>query len=131
MLSEQEITNNLKRKIIAYWIITILISLVFINGGINDVLKQEPFYGLLLKLGYPGYTSINLGIWKILGVISLLIPGFKLLKEWTYAGYFFLLTGAIFSHLQIHDNVVFQIILIVMLTLSWYLRPDNRKIILN
>ena len=59
------------------------------------------------------------------------MPGFKLLKEWTYADYFFLLTGAIISHLQIGDNVVFQIILIVMLTLSWYLRPDNRKILLN
>lgn len=46
MLSEQEITSNSKRKIIAYWIITILIALVFINGGINDILKQEPYYGL-------------------------------------------------------------------------------------
>lgn len=131
MSSEREITSNSKRKTIAYWFITILISLVFTNGCINDLLKQDPYYGLLLKLGYPGYTSVILGTWKILGVISLLIPGFKLLKEWTYAGYFFLLTGAIISHLQIGDNVVFQIILIVLLILSWYLRPDNRKIILT
>lgn len=66
MSSEREITSNSKRKTIAYWFITILISLVFTNGGINDLLKQDPYYGLLLKLGYPGYTSVILGTWKIL-----------------------------------------------------------------
>jgi len=121
-------SSNSKGRLIAYWIVTGLISLVFLNGGINDILKQEPYYGLLLKMGYPGYVSVILGIWKTLGVIALLIPGFKLLKEWTYAGYFFLLSGAVVSHLQIGDNIIFQIIILLFLLLSWYLRPENRKL---
>jgi hypothetical protein len=121
-------SGNSKGRLIAYWVITGLISLVFLNGGINDFLKQEPYYGLLLKMGYPGYFSVILGIWKTIGVIALLIPGFKLLKEWTYAGYFFLLSGAIISHLQIGDNVIFQIIILILIILSWYLRPENRKL---
>jgi hypothetical protein len=128
MKTLSKLSGNSKGGLIAYWIITGLISLVFLNGGINDLLKREPYYGLLLKMGYPGYFSIILGIWKTIGVIALLIPGFKLLKEWTYAGYFFLLSGAIISHLQIGDNIIFQIIILILLGLSWYLRPENRRL---
>lgn len=124
-------SSNSKAQLIAYWIITVLISLVFLNGGINDILKQEPFYDLLIKLGYPGYFSVILGIWKTIGVIALLIPGFKLLKEWAYAGYFFLLSGAIISHLQIGDNIIFQTIILILLILSWHLRPESRKLSLE
>lgn len=124
-------SSNSKAQLIAYWIITVFISLVFLNGGINDILKQEPFYDLLIKLGYPGYFSVILGIWKTIGVIALLIPGFKLLKEWAYAGYFFLLSGAIISHLQIGDNIIFQTIILILLILSWHLRPESRKLSLE
>jgi|ERR1700757_2557683 len=118
-----------KRNKIIYWIITGLISLVFLSGGVNDFLKREPYYGLLLHLGYPGYVSIILGIWKTLGVVALLIPGFILLKEWAYAGFFFLITGAIISHVVSGDNVVFQVIILILLVLSWWFRPADRKII--
>src|SRR2546429_456456 len=37
-------------------------------------------------------------IWKIFGVVALLAPKFPLLKEWAYAGFFFAMSGAIFSH---------------------------------
>ncbi|WP_255607552.1 DoxX family protein [Pedobacter polysacchareus] len=38
-----------------------------------------------VQLGYPLYFLTLLGIWKILGVITVLIPKFPLLKEWAYA----------------------------------------------
>jgi hypothetical protein len=122
-------SGNSKARLIAYWIITGILSLVFLNGGINDFLKQDPYYGLLLKMGYPGYFSVILGVWKTLGIIAILIPGFKLLKEWAYAGYFFLLSGAVISHLQIGDHIIFQLIILVLLILSWYLRPESRRVI--
>ncbi|WP_317173746.1 DoxX family protein [Mucilaginibacter rigui] len=75
-----------------------------------------------------------MGIWKILGVIAILLPGFKLVKEWAYAGLFFVMTGAFASHLLSGDHSIqgligpfFQTVFII---LSWYFRPANRKIIL-
>jgi len=84
-------------------------------------------------LGYPIYILMLLGIWKILGVITVLIPKFRLLKEWAYAGFFFLMSGAIFSHIELGDSLkeIFPSVLLLILTIvSWYFRPLNRKIIL-
>ena len=129
---EKEIAINQvktsKGRLIAYWIITGLIALVLLNGGVMDVFRQPPYFDLLLKMGYPGYFSIILGTWKILGVIAILIPRFPLLKEWAYAGFFFLLTSAIISHLTIRDNIIFQVIMLILIILSWYLRSANRKL---
>ena len=53
----------------------------------------------LTHLGYPAYLAKILGTWKLLGVVALLAPGFRRVKEWAYAGFFFNLTGATLSHL--------------------------------
>jgi len=50
-------------------------------------------YGLT-HLRYPVYFLTILGVWKILGVIAVLIPKFPLLKEWAYAGFFFCHVGS-------------------------------------
>lgn len=119
--------DSRSRKI-AYWIITGLASLVLLNGGINDALKQSPYIDFLRKMGYPDYFAVILGIWKIMGVITILIPRFPLFKEWAYAGFFFLLTGAIISHAMIGDYFIFQIIVLILIIFSWYLRPSSRKL---
>ena len=59
---------------------------------------------LITPLGYPLYFLYIIGIWKILGVIAILVPRFKLVKEWAYAGFFFLMTGALVSHLASGDH---------------------------
>jgi len=86
----------------------------------------------ITHLGYPIYFLTILGIWKILGVVALLIPKFPLLKEWAYAGFFFAMSGAAFSHFASGDsmNEIFPSLLLLILTLvSWYFRPSDRKII--
>ena len=88
-------------------------------------------YGIA-HLGYPIYFLTILGIWKILGVVALLIPRFPLLKEWAYAGFFFAMSGAAFSHVASSDsmNEIFPSLLLLILTVvSWYFRPSDRKII--
>lgn len=121
-----------KKKIIAYWIFTALFTLGMLASGIQQVMKTKEMVDLVTQLGYPTYFLVILGTWKILGVIAILMPGFKLLKEWAYAGFFFVMTGALVSHLACHDlaakailGPVFQTLFIV---LSWYFRPANRKI---
>ena len=89
-------------------------------------------YGIT-QLGYPVYFLTILGIWKILGVVAVLIPKFPLLKEWAYAGFFFAMSGAIFSHIALGNSVrkyFLRCYLLILTVVSWYFRPADRKIIL-
>ena len=127
-----------KRNNVIYWIATLWLSLGMLATGVQELLKLRlegavsppGVYGIEL-LGYPVYFLTLLGIWKILGVIVLLSPKFPLLKEWAYAGFFFLTTSAIFSHLASGNPVkeIFPSLLLLVLTIvSWYYRPANRKL---
>lgn len=121
-----------KRNKIIYWIATIWLALGMASTGIVQIIKMEEEVDMMTQLGYPVYFLTIIGIWKILGVIAVLIPKFPLLKEWTYAGFFFLMTGAVFSHLIVGDGVkeLFGPALLLVLTaVSWYFRPADRKMI--
>jgi len=75
-----------------------------------------------------------LGVWKILGVIAVLIPKFPLVKEWAYAGFFFTMSGAIYSHMALShtiSEIAPPLLLLVLTAISWYLRPTNRKLIMK
>src|SRR5438128_1514029 len=120
-----------KRNKIIYWIATIWLSLGMTATGIVQILQIPEEKASMAKLGYPAYVLTILGIWKIAGVIAVLIPKFPLLKEWAYAGFFFAMTGAIASHLAIYDKAMelFGPTLLLVLTLvSWRFRPDDRKV---
>ena len=124
-----------KRNKIIYWIATIWLSLGMVStAGVQLLKAKEGAGGLdsIVNLGYPVYILTLLGVWKILGVIAVLIPKFPLLKEWAYAGFFFIMSGAIFSHIANGDEVMelFGPTLLLMLTaISWHFRPETRKII--
>jgi hypothetical protein len=86
----------------------------------------------LRQLGYPVYVLSIFGAWKLLGAVALLIPKFPLVKEWAYAGIFFLLTGALFSHFAAGDpwgEFIPASFLLVLTILSWYFRPADRKLL--
>lgn len=78
-----------KRNKIIYWIATIWLALGMTSTGIVQILKMKEETEMMAHLGYPLYFLTILGVWKILGVIAILIPKYPLLKEWTYAGFFF------------------------------------------
>lgn len=125
-----------KRNKIIYWITTIWLALGMVSTGAVQLFKAKEGQGgvdMVTHLGYPVYLLTILGIWKILGVIALLIPRFPLVKEWAYAGFFFVMTGAIFSHIASGDAVkeLFpSLLLLILVILSWYFRPAGRKIAL-
>ncbi len=124
-----------KRNKIIYWIATIWLALGMLSTGIVQLLKAKDGQGgadMVTHLGYPVYLLTLLGIWKILGVIAVLIPKFRLLKEWAYAGFFFVMSGAIFSHIASGDSVneiLPPLLLLILTVVSWYFRPADRKII--
>ena len=124
-----------KRDKIIYWIATIWLALGMVSTGAVQLLKGKAGAGgldSLMHLGYPVYFLTILGVWKMLGVIAILIPRFPLLKEWAYAGFFFVVSGAIFSHLIMGDDakeLFGPTLLLILLVVSWYFRPADRKLI--
>lgn len=120
-----------KRNKIIYWIATIWLSLGMLSSAIVQLLKMEEEIAFIIELGYPVYFLTLLGILKILGVVTLLIPRFPLLKEWAYAGFSFAMVGAAYSHIASGTtNEIFPSLFLLTLTIvSWYFRPPDRKIV--
>jgi hypothetical protein len=121
-----------KRNKIIYWISTCWLALGMLSTGIVQLIKMKEEAAMFTHLGYPAYLLTMLGIWKILGVIAVLIPKFGLLKEWAYAGFFFAMSGAVFSHFAIGDGAkefFGPVLLLVLIVVSWYFRPADRKFI--
>lgn len=121
-----------KRNKIIYWIATLWLSLGMTATAIVQLIRMEQEVTMMQHLGYPLYFLTLIGIWKILGVAAVLIPKFPMLKEWAYAGFFFAMSGAVFSHIAIGDGAkeLFGPTLLLVLTLvSWYFRPAERKCI--
>ena len=119
------------RNKIIYWIATALLAFGMLASGISQLLHIKEMDELIAHVGYPLYFMYIIGTWKILGVIAILVPRFPLLKEWAYAGFFFLMTGALISHLAMGDggNAIFgPLFQTIFVVLSWYFRPADRKL---
>lgn len=121
-----------KRNKIIYWVATCWLSLGMVSTAIVQLIKmEEEVQKTSLQLGYPGYFLTIIGVWKLLGVFTILIPKYPLVKEWAYAGFVFVMTGALFSHFALGDpaSEYFGPVLLLVLTLvSWYFRPAARRL---
>lgn len=120
-----------KRNKIIYWVATVWLAVAMIASGIQQIFTIGGFVEIMERLGFPTYFSVILGVWKTAGVVAILIPKFPLLKEWAYAGFFFVMSGAIGSHLAVGDEAIELFAPTFLLTLtvvSWYFRPTDRKL---
>ncbi|HEV3223359.1 MAG TPA: DoxX family protein [Puia sp.] len=122
-----------KRNKIIYWVTTVFLAFGMLAQGLAQLFHTKGYVEIInVHLGYPIYFMNIIGVWKILGVIAILIPQFKLLKEWAYAGFFFVMSGALFSHIASGDSLKQEapsLVLLILIVVSWYFRPANRKII--
>lgn len=121
-----------KGRNIIYWVATCWLALGMLSTGVVQLMQVKEEVVMIRQLGYPPYFLPLLGVWKLLGVVAVLIPKFPLLKEWAYAGFFFAMSGAIVSHLAIGDGAIElfgPVLLLVLTVLSWYFRPADRRIV--
>ena len=112
-----------KRNKIIYWVATVWLALGMFSTGLVQILKVKEEVTVITGLGYPEYFMTIIGVWKMLGVIAVLVPRFPLLKEWAYAGFFFVSTGAIISHFARADaakEFFGPTLLVVLTVVSWY-----------
>jgi hypothetical protein len=123
-----------KTKNIVYWTTTVLVAF-FMSGGVAQLLQYRANpRGVVPELGYPMYFFAILGVWKILGAITILVPGYPRLKEWAYAGIFFDLTGAAVSCAAVGGygaygfHVIAPLLIAGLTVTSWALRPDSRRV---
>ncbi len=123
--------NTRKGKLI-YWIATGLLAFGMTAQGVAQILQAKGYADMMAQLGYPQYLLPIIGVWKLLGVAAILTPRFSLAKEWAYAGFFFLMSGAAVSHLAAGDRpetVVPALILLLLIAVSWYFRPAARRLV--
>lgn len=117
---------------IANWSVTILLAAAIMISGIGQLMQYGGNVELVTKIGYPLYVLTILGIWKVLGAIALIVPGFPRLKEWVHAGIFFLMTGAALSHAFANDygdygfNIILPLSYAALNIASWALRQKSR-----
>lgn len=120
-----------KSRNIFYWVVTAFLALGMTVGGVQQLLQIGGYNEIVASLGYPRYMLSIIGTWKLLGVIAILVPGFPMVKEWAYAGFFFVMSGAFLSHLIMGQGMLEampSLTLMIATVLSWYLRPANRRV---
>ena len=130
----------MKLKVIGYWVTTTIIALELLLGGLTDLVHGgtslvagPPVADILVHLGYPAYVLTILGVWKLPGGIVLLAPSVPRLKEWAYAGTFFVYTGAAASGMVLGRDdpgtLIWGPLIFAEITLaSWALRPPSRTL---
>ena len=114
----------MKKINITYWIITGIFSAFMLFSAVPDILVAPDHVAMITGLGYPKYFIPFIGVAKLLGVVAILTPGLKRLKEWAYAGLFFDLLGATYSAIAAYGfqlPVLFMVLPISFLFLSYFL----------
>src|SRR5262249_50201296 len=120
--------QNLKYRIriVAYWVVTLLVAYELVASAIGVLVGTEYVTANLTHLGYPLYFQKILGIFDFPGALTLLVPHFRRLKEWAYAGAFFKYSGAVASHAFAGDGPdrwVVPLVFAIFALASWALRP--------
>ena len=119
----------MKAKQLGYWAATALVAFVLLSGGALQVMRNPQNAEGFAKLGYPLHFMVLLGVWKLLGGIAILAPGFPRLKEWAYAGILIDFTGAAVASAAngaAAGHVIAPLVLVAILAASWWLRAESR-----
>jgi hypothetical protein len=122
----------MKKQKLLFWISTGLIALF---EGVMPALTSQTELAKegITHLGYPLYFGNALVIFKVLGVLALIIPAIpKRIKEWAYAGFAFDFIFAAISHGAvdgINGNTFFPFIVLAILAVSYvsYHKINDQK----
>ncbi|WP_342087471.1 DoxX family protein [Dyadobacter sp. OTU695] len=94
----------MKKTKIIFWVVTGLLAVMLGIGAVYDAISAPEAIEHVTRIGYPAYIVPFLGVAKMLGIIAILVPGYPRIKEWAYAGIFYDLLGAFYSHIAFGDG---------------------------
>lgn len=116
---------------IIYWTFTILFSGFMIWSSLPGIKPNAQSVQFMHDfLGYPVYFIQFISVAKLIGAITILIPGLHKIKEWAYAGLFFDLTGAIYSLISASPKLepgTFFILLPILLGVISYIFWNKKR----
>jgi len=100
-----------------------IIGFVGIVGGLMDIFQVEKVVETAARLGYPLYFFPLLGIFKLLGAFTILIPKkVKTLKDIAYSGFAMDFIFASYSHYNVQSPIIevaIPVILLIVLIFSY------------
>ena len=120
----------MKKTKIIYWITT---GIIFLFEGIMPALTSQTELAKegIRHLGYPAYFGNALVIFKIFGVLALIIPKIpNRIKEWAYAGFAFNFIFACISHWAVDGfgvQTLFPILILAILITSYIFYAKLKK----
>jgi DoxX-like family len=125
--------SKMKMKLIAYWVAAMFVALTMTASGVLAVLHAPMFMKALAHLRYPSYFSNLLGLGKLIGVLVLLSPGLKRLKEWAYVSFGITILSACYSHYSSGDGwlTLEPLVTLAALIVSYQTRPATRELPLD
>ena len=114
---------------VIYWVSTGLLAALSVRAAFTYLSGSPQAVQGFAHVGYPQQLRIILGIAKLLGAITLVVPGLPTLKEWAYAGFTFAWVSAFVAHYLAKDGPVafMPLILLVLLFVSYVTRPTSRR----
>jgi hypothetical protein len=121
----------MKATKITYWITTSLITLSLAMAGMMYFGNPEVAAGFT-HLGFPEYFRKELGIFKIIGALTLILPMIpRNVKEWTYAGIGITFISASIAHAASGDpssNIITPIVQLLILATSYIMYARLQKV---
>ena len=120
----------MKGRNITHWIATILLCALMAFTAYAYLTREPEMMANFATLGYPAYLPTILGVAKVLGLLTLLVPAMPLVKEWAYAGFTFTFVAAFWSHLVMHQEkqLLMPVVALVLLVVSYTSRAANRRV---
>lgn len=94
----------MKRDKIIYYIATGLLTAVMLFSVSMYFFKHEMIKGAFESFGYPTYLIYPYAVLKLLGLVAVWTPSFKVIKEWAYAGFLYAFVLAFFAHYMVGDG---------------------------
>lgn len=123
-----------KTEKIIFWSGAIFMSLWFGASGFFELTKNPVVWDITQQLGYPSHFIYILGVFKLSGIIVLLLPNRLLrLKEWVFAGMFFDIIFAFFSKIAVlgFPATIDAIVAFTVLSVTYFMfrRIYNQKLV--
>jgi len=115
---------------VSYWVSTGLLAALSLLAAFAYLSGSPQAVQGFAHVGYPQQLRIILGIAKLLGAITLVVPGLPKLKEWAYAGFTFAWVSAVVAHYLAKDGpkAFMPLILLLVLLISYMTRPASRQL---
>lgn len=116
--------NHEKKMKILFWGATGVFSVAMAFSAIVYLTSEEVKLNFV-QLGFPSYFRVELAVFKMLGVLALLLRVPARVKEWAYAGFGITLISAFITHIG-HgdgiDKIIAPVIFMGILMSSYYAR---------